>query len=127
MTPVDLKRAMSHPDTQGVVQKHVAKGNVKFVHKDSLEVMFESQMNKIGQKGATTVDGPPELDDKLADDPENAQLIATDEAQKEIAHTVNELVRTNSLTNGPHATKGPMELDGIDEENLEDEDSDKRK
>ena len=103
VSPDDLKRAMSHPETEGIVRKHVAKGNVKFVHKDSLEVMFETQMNKIGQKGEAAADGPPEMDDTLADDPENAKLIATDEAQKEIAHTVNELVRNNVLANEPHS------------------------
>ena len=41
MTPDDLKRALSHPETEEVVKRHVAKGNVKLVHKDSLEPMFE--------------------------------------------------------------------------------------
>ena len=59
---------------------------------------------------------PPELDETLAHDPEEAKLIATDDAKKEIAHTVNTLVRTNSLKNGPPSKKGSMELDDIDEE-----------
>ena len=58
-------------------------------------------MSEIGEKGAAAATGPPELDETLLHDPEEAKLIANEEAQKEIAHTVNELVRTNSLTNGP--------------------------
>ena len=43
---------MSHPATQEVVQKHVAKENIKLVHKDSLEPVFQKQMSEIGEKGA---------------------------------------------------------------------------
>ena len=78
--------------------------------------MFEKQMSEIGQRGAAAAEGPPELDETLMHDPEDAKLIATDEAQKEIAHTVNELVRTNSLKNGPPSKKGSMELGDISEE-----------
>ena len=99
-----------------MVQKHVAKGNVKLVHKDSLEPMFEKQMSEIGQRGAAAAEGPPELDETLIGDPEEAKLIATEEAQKEIAETVNVLVRTNSLKNGPPSKKGSVELADIDEE-----------
>ena len=73
-------------------------------------------MSEIGQRGAAAAEGPPELDETLAHDPEEAKLIATDDAKKEIAHTVNTLVRTNSLKNGPPSKKGSMELDDIDEE-----------
>ena len=116
VSPDDLKRAMSHPATEEVVKKHVAKGNVKLVHKDSLEPMFEKQMSEIGQKGAAVADGPAELDETLVDDPEDAKLVANQEAEKEIAHTVNELVRTNSLTKGRHSKKGSVELGQIEEE-----------
>ena len=98
VTPDDLKRAMSHPETQEVLQKHVKKGNVKLVHKDSFEPMFEKQMSEIGQKGVkvATEDGP---DETLDHDPDDAILEATDEALKEVGGTINELKRTNSLTN----------------------------
>ena len=72
-------------------------------------------MSEIGQRGAAAATGPPELDETLLDDPEEAKLIANEEAQKEIAHTVNELVRTNSLTNAPQK-KGSMELDDVVED-----------
>ena len=51
VTPDDLRRAMSHPETQEVLQKHVKKGNVKLLHKDSFEPVFEKQMSEIAQKG----------------------------------------------------------------------------
>ena len=41
VSPDEIQRAMSHPATQEVVQKHVAKGNVKLVHKDSLEPVYQ--------------------------------------------------------------------------------------
>ena len=59
-------------------------------------------MSEIGEKGAAAATGPPEHNESLLDgDPEDAKLVATEEAQKDIARTVNELVRTNSLTNPP--------------------------
>ena len=56
---------MSHTATEKVVKKHVAKGNVKLVHKDSLEPMFAKQMSEIGQKGAAAADGPAERTQSL--------------------------------------------------------------
>ena len=50
-------------------------------------------MREIGQKGAAATN-----DDTLLDDPEEAQLVATQEALQEVGNTVNELVRTNSLS-----------------------------
>ena len=50
-------------------------------------------MSEIGQKGAAATN-----DDTLLDDPEEAQLVATQEALQEVGNTVNELVRTNSLS-----------------------------
>ena len=32
VSPEDIQRAMSHPATQEVVQRHVAKENIKLVH-----------------------------------------------------------------------------------------------
>ena len=96
VTPDDLKRAMSHPETQEVVKKHVAKGNVQLVHKDSLEPVFQKQMSEIGERGAAAAGGPDET--LLDGDPDDAQLMATEEALKEVGDKVNELVRTNSLT-----------------------------
>ena len=92
VTPDDIKRAMSHPATKEIVQKHMAKGNVKLVHKDSFEPVFQKQMSEIGEKGAAATN-----DDTLIHDPEEAQLVATQEALREMGNTVNELVRTNSL------------------------------
>ena len=40
VSPEDIQRAMSHPATQEVVQRHVAKENIKLVHRDSLEPVF---------------------------------------------------------------------------------------
>ena len=69
---------------------------MKLVHKDSFEPVFEKQMSEIGVKGAAAADGP---DESLLDgDPEEAKLVATQEALQEVGKTVNELVRTNSLT-----------------------------
>ena len=69
---------------------------MKLVHKDSLEPVFEKQMSEIGEKGASAANNP---DESLIDgDPEEAKLVATQEALKEVGQTVNELVRTNSLT-----------------------------
>ena len=77
VTPDDIKRAMSHPATQEVVQKHVAKGNVKLVHKDSLEPVFEKQMSEIGERGAAVAQGPSNADDTLLDcDPDDAKLVS---------------------------------------------------
>ena len=40
VTPEDIKRAMSHPATQDVVQEHVKRENIKLVHRDSLKPVF---------------------------------------------------------------------------------------
>ena len=64
----------------------------KPVHKDSFEPVFQKQMSEIGEKGAAATN-----DDTLIHDPEEAQLVATQEALREMGNTVNELVRTNSL------------------------------
>ena len=68
-------------------------------------------MSEIGERGAAAADAPPEYDEILDDcRPEDAKLVATEEAKRDIAATVNELVRTNSLTKPP-SKKGSMELD----------------
>ena len=95
---------MSHPATQEVVQKHVAKGNVKLVHEDSLEPVFQKQMSEIGEKGAAATN-----DESLLHDPEEAKLVATQEALKEMGDTVNELVRTNSLSKNTAPTRRTRE------------------
>ena len=64
---------MSHPATQEVIQKHVGKENIKLVHKDSLEPVFQRQMSEIGEKGVAAAQGPPMQDESLLDcDPEDA-------------------------------------------------------
>jgi len=101
VTPAELKRAMSHPDTQEVLQKHVKKGNVKLLHKDSFEPVFEKQMSEIAQKGIQAAQKErhnDDIDETLDHDPDDAILEATDEALKEVGTTVNMLKRTNSLT-----------------------------
>ena len=78
VSPDEIQRAMSHPATQEAVQKHVARGNVKLVHKDSLEPVFQKQMSEIGEKGVAAAQGPPELDESLLDcDPDDAKLVST--------------------------------------------------
>ena len=78
-------------------------------------------MSEIGEKGAAAAQGSPGRDESLLDgDPEDAKLVATEEAQKEIAHTVNELVRTNSLTKAP-SKKGSLELENVEEHEYEDD------
>ena len=73
VSPDEITRAMSHPATQEVVQKHVAKENIKLVHKDSFEPMFQRQMSEIGEKGVAAVEGPPIGDESALDcDPEDA-------------------------------------------------------
>ena len=41
VTPEDIKRAMSHPTTQDIVQEHVKRENIKLVHRDSLKPVFQ--------------------------------------------------------------------------------------
>ena len=53
-------------------------------------------MSEIGAKGAAAA-SEETSDEDLLHDPEEAKLVATQEALKEVGDTVNELVRTNSL------------------------------
>lgn len=73
VSPDEIQRAMSHPATQEVVQKHVARENIKLVKKGSQEPVFQRQMSEIGEKGVGAADGPPNLDESLLEcDPEEA-------------------------------------------------------
>ena len=75
-------------------------------------------MSEIGERGAAAANAPQDYDEILDDcKPEEATLVATEEAKRDIAKTVNELVRTNSLTKPP-SKKGSMELDGSDGEQV---------
>ena len=77
VSPDEIQRAMSHPMTQEVVQKHVAKENIKLVKKDSFEPVFQKQMSEIGMKGVAAAEGHPELDESLLEvDPEEAELVS---------------------------------------------------
>ena len=49
-------------------------------------------MSEIGEKGAAATN-----DDSLMHDPEEAKLVATQEALKEMGNTVNALVRANTF------------------------------
>ena len=49
-------------------------------------------MSEIGEKGAAATN-----DDSLMHDPEEAKLVATQEALKEMGNTVNALVRSNTF------------------------------
>ena len=66
------------------MQKHVAKGNVKLVHKDSLEPVFQKQMSEIGEKGAAAAEGQGPDESLIDGDPEEAKLVATQEALQEV-------------------------------------------
>ena len=57
-------------------------------------------MSEIGEKGAAATN-----DESLLHDPEEAKLVATQEALKEMGDTVNELVRTNSLSKDTAPTR----------------------
>ena len=90
---------MSHPETQEVIEKHVKRGSIKLLHKDSFEPVFEKQMSEIAQKGVKGVQAPHDGPDETLDhDPDDAILEANEEALKEVSGTVNMLKRTNSLT-----------------------------
>ena len=118
VTPEDIRRAMSHPATHDIVQEHVKRENIKLVHRDSLKPVYQKQMSEIGERGAAAANAPQDYDEILDDcKPEEATLVATEEAKRDIANTVNELVRTNSLTKPP-SKKGSMELDGSDGEQV---------
>ena len=55
-------------------------------------------MSEIGVKGAAAAEGQGPDESLLDGDPEEAKLVATQEALQEVGQKVNELVRTNSLT-----------------------------
>ena len=61
-------------------------------------------MSEIGEKGAAATN-----DESLLHDPEEAKLVATQEALKEMGDTVNELVRTNSLSKNTAPTRRTRE------------------
>lgn len=76
-------------------------------------------MSEIGEKGVAAAQGPPLQDESLLDcDPNDAELVATEEALAEVGRTVNELVRTNSLPRERSGLTGKpsIELDEIGEE-----------
>ena len=77
VSPDEIQRAMSHPATQEVVQKHVAKENIKLVKRDSQEPVFVRQLSEIGEKGVAAADAQDGLvDESLECDPEDAQLVS---------------------------------------------------
>ena len=69
-------------------------------------------MSEIGEKGAEAAKGLPDDESLLDGDPEDAKLVATEEAQQEIANTVNELLgKDYKLTK---ILKKHMQLENVD-------------
>lgn len=78
--PEYVKEALEHPETKGVVQKHIQNERIKLVEPNSNATVYKTQMSLIGAKGERAANESPEPKYKGDDetlDPEDARLVST--------------------------------------------------
>ena len=88
----DVVAALNDTKVKQVVQKHVAKENIKLLRRDSLEPVFRRELSLIGEKGERAVNESPGGVPDLVDDiePEDALVDVNPSAENEIRHSVKE-------------------------------------
>ena len=103
LSPEELQRAMSHPEVQEVVSKHILSENIQMVEPATKRPVYKKQMSIIGEKGdRAAMESPgrsssPDASNLCDIEPEDAELVAAEGAVREVANTVDRLKRTNSL------------------------------
>ncbi len=75
----DLKMALAHPQTKGVVQKHILAENIRLQAPNGGRPVYSGQMMLIGEKGDRAAnESPSHANFKNEDiDPEEALLVST--------------------------------------------------
>ena len=51
LSPEEFKRAMTHPEVQEVVSKHILSENIQMVEPETKRPVYKKQMSIIGEKG----------------------------------------------------------------------------
>ena len=103
LSPEEFHRAMTHPEVQEVMQKHILSEDIQMVEPETNKPIYRKQMSIIGEKGnraamESPVRGSSPDASALCDvEPEDAELVAAEGAVKEVANAVDRLKRTNSL------------------------------
>jgi len=95
-----VREALAHPETKGVVQKHILAEGIRMTDPTrNNKSVFKAEMGLIGNKGDRAINESPGAAGFQDEDiePEDAKLDANPEAINEVTETVNNLIRTNSL------------------------------
>lgn len=98
----DIQFAFAHPEAKQVIQEEIAQNNIRMVGKNN-ETLFKRQMTKIGEKGERAANESPDgtfiqfKDDEEDIDPLEAELDANERALENVAETVKNIARKNSL------------------------------
>lgn len=91
----DVRQALDHPETVNVVQRNIKEEKLRLVDKERNGPVFKTQMSLIGERNMSP-DGRFKEDDHDFD-PEEAHLDADESAVNEVAQTVTNLIRSNTL------------------------------
>ena len=103
MTADEFHRAMTHPEVQEVVQKHILSENIQMQDPGTKKPVYKRHMSLIGEKGDRAAMESPGRDSSPGNsprdeiEPEQAEIVADEAAVREISTTVDRLKRTNSL------------------------------
>ncbi len=74
-----LKEALAHPQTKGVVQKHILAENIRMQHPLGGRPVYAAQMSLIGEKGHRAANESPSQNPNFREediDPEEALLVS---------------------------------------------------